>query len=61
MPERYALLTIYEAWPGVFGEELRGIGFELFDANVPMLQRCLDARDRTELDEFLASLPAEEF
>ena len=47
------LEPIMERWPEVFGEELGGFGFEIFPHNVPMLERCLKAKSRAELDRYL--------
>ena len=42
-----------ERWPQVFGEELAGVGFGIYPDNVPMLERCLEAKSRAELDRYL--------
>ena len=45
-----------ERWPQVFGEDLAGIGFEIFPDDVPMLERCLEAKSTAELDRYLKEL-----
>ena len=39
-----------ERWPQVFGEDLAGVGFGIYPDNVPMLERCLEAKSTDELD-----------
>ena len=46
------LRPIMERWPEVFGEELGGVGFGIYPANVPMLERCLEAKSTDELDRY---------
>ena len=47
------LVPIEERWPQVFGESLGGVGFEIFPDDVPMLERCLEAKSTAELDQAL--------
>ena len=47
------LEPIMERWPQVFGEDLAGVGFGIYPHNVPMLERCLEAKSRAELDRYL--------
>ena len=47
------LEPVLERWPQVFGEELAGVGFGIYPDNVPMLERCLEAKSRAELDRYL--------
>ena len=44
---------IMERWPQVFGEDLAGVGFGIYPDNVPMLERCLEAKSTAELDRHL--------
>ena len=42
-----------ERWPQVFGETLGGVGFGIYPDDVPMLERCLEAKSTAELDRYL--------
>ena len=42
-----------ERWPQVFGEDLAGVSFGIYPDNVPMLERCLEAKSTAELDRYL--------
>ena len=60
MTDFSTLLPLLDRWPDVFGEPLRGVGFELFPDDMPMLQRCLDANSTAELDAHLADLNSDD-
>ena len=46
------LMPLVEQWEQVFGDEL-AVGFVITEDEIPIIERCLAARDRTELDEYV--------
>ena len=59
MTDFSALRPVEARWIETFGEPLAGIGFEIFADDVPMLERCLEAKSTAEYDRFLASQRAD--
>ena len=48
---------LLERWEQVFGTELAW-GFVITERQLPLIERCLAARDSTELDEYVATAVA---
>ena len=56
MTDYSTLRPIEKRWPEVFGEEFPGVGFGIYPDDVPMLERCLEAKSTAELDRHLEAL-----